>query len=218
MRTNQDYKNAALAALKGNWPQAVGTSIILLLLAFLCSGSSSLGEILHFAPGLILTFQGIGFVLILFVMVPMSIGLENSLRVLYETGNGNIISNTFSIATGNYLHLIWVYFVMEVKIFLWTCLLIVPGIIKSFAYAMTPFIAVEHPEYTASQCTAESSRLMKGHKFDLFYLYLTFIGWALLSILTCGIGFFWLVPYMETTQAAFYNDLKAEAGYNVPLE
>lgn len=218
MRTNQDYKNAALAALKGNWPQAVGAAIILFLMALLFSGSSSLGEILGFEPGLTFTIEGVGFVLILFVMVPVSIGLENSLRILYETGNGNVLANTFSIATGNYLHIVWVYFVMEVKIFLWTLLLIVPGIIKSFAYAMTPYIAVEHPEYTPSQCTAESSRLMQGHKFDLFYLYLTFIGWALLSIITCGIGFFWLMPYMETTQAAFYNDLKAEAGYGVPQE
>ena len=52
--------------------------------------------------------------------------------------------------------------------------------------------------------------MMKGHKFDLFYLYLSFIGWFLLSFLTLGIGFFWLIPYMYTAQAAFYEDVKAD--------
>ena len=54
--------------------------------------------------------------------------------------------------------------------------------------------------------------MMKGHKFDLFYLYLSFIGWFLLAMLTAGIGTLWLAPYVEAAKAAFYNDLKAERG------
>ena len=95
--------------------------------------------------------------------------------------------------------------------FLWTMLFIIPGIIKAFSYAMTPYILVEHPEMSANQAINESMRLMKGHKFDLFYLYLSFIGWGILSVLTLGIGFLWLIPYMETSQAAFYADVKASA-------
>ena len=52
--------------------------------------------------------------------------------------------------------------------------------------------------------------MMKGHKFDLFYLYLSFIGWFILSILTCGVGFIWLIPYVQMSVAAFYEDLKSE--------
>ena len=52
--------------------------------------------------------------------------------------------------------------------------------------------------------------MMNGHKFDLFYLHLTFIGWGILSLLTLGIGFLWLNPYMMTAQAQFYEDVKAE--------
>ena len=56
--------------------------------------------------------------------------------------------------------------------------------------------------------------MMKGHKFDLFWLFLSFIGWILLSILTLGIGLLWLAPYMYTAQAAFYEDVKADYELN----
>ena len=56
----------------------------------------------------------------------------------------------------------------------------------------------------------KSMKMMDGHKFDLFYLYLTFIGWGLLCILTLGIGLLWFVPYMQSALAHFYEDVKAE--------
>ena len=52
--------------------------------------------------------------------------------------------------------------------------------------------------------------MMKGHKFDLFWLYLSFIGWGILCIFTLGIGLLWLVPYMQTAQSSFYEDVKAD--------
>ena len=58
----------------------------------------------------------------------------------------------------------------------------------------------------------KSNAMMKGHKFDLFYLELSFIGWGILCLFTFGLGFIWLIPYMYTTIAAFYEDLKAECG------
>ena len=51
---------------------------------------------------------------------------------------------------------------------------------------------------------------MKGHKFDLFCLMLSFLGWVILSMFTLGIGYLWLAPYMYTTMAAFYEDVKAD--------
>ena len=75
---------------------------------------------------------------------------------------------------------------------------------------MTPYIAVEHPELSALETIDMSRQMMKGHVWDLFLLGLSFIGWVFLALLTLGIGFFWLVPYMQTTFAAFYGDLKAE--------
>lgn len=64
----------------------------------------------------------------------------------------------------------------------------------------------------------ESIYLMDGHKFDYFYLGLSFIGWIILSIMSFGIGFIWLIPYMQTTMAAFYADLKKEKNRETVLE
>ena len=52
--------------------------------------------------------------------------------------------------------------------------------------------------------------MMKGHKFDLFFLHLSFIGWIILAVLSAGIGLFWLVPYIEASEAAFYQEVKTE--------
>jgi uncharacterized membrane protein len=93
---------------------------------------------------------------------------------------------------------------------LWTLLLIIPGIIKAYSYSMTYYVLEDNPELSGDKAIEESMRIMSGHKWALFWLHLTFIGWALLCILTLGIGFFWLVPYMNTAQAAFYEDIKAE--------
>ena len=94
--------------------------------------------------------------------------------------------------------------------FLWTLLFIIPGIIKAFSYAMSPYILEENPELSANEAIDRSRAMMKGHKFDLFWLYLSFIGWGFLCIFTLGIGLLWLMPYMQTAEAAFYEDVKAE--------
>ena len=101
-------------------------------------------------------------------------------------------------------------FLRELYTLLWCLLLVIPGIIKSFSYAMTPFILEDHPELTASQAIRRSQELMDGHKGELFVLSLTFIGWELLNALTLGIGSLWLNPYKNAAYAAFYRELVAE--------
>lgn len=93
---------------------------------------------------------------------------------------------------------------------LWMLLLIIPGIVKAYSYSMTYYVLEDNPEFSGDKAIEESMRLMQGHKMELFWLHLTFIGWALLCVLTLGIGTLWLVPYMNTAQAAFYENLKAE--------
>ena len=90
--------------------------------------------------------------------------------------------------------------------FLWALLFIIPGIIKSFSYAMTPFIMAENPNMTAKEAITASKQLMEGHKWELFCLGFSFIGWYLLAALTLGIGSFFLNPYVEAAYAAFYRD------------
>lgn len=74
---------------------------------------------------------------------------------------------------------------------------------------MTPYILHENPELSASEAIHRSRMMMKGHKFDLFWLQLSFIGWFFLCLLTTGIGFLWLQPYYYTAQAAFYEEVKS---------
>lgn len=90
-------------------------------------------------------------------------------------------------------------------IFLWTLLLIIPGIIKSLAYSQYYFVLRDHPEYSITEAITESRKLMDGYKWKYFLLNLSFIGWSILAIITLGIGFLWLIPYITTCLAAFYD-------------
>jgi len=89
---------------------------------------------------------------------------------------------------------------------LWTLLFVIPGIVKSFSYAMTPFIMAENPNLTAKEAIKISMERMDGHKGELFCLSLSFFGWSLLATLTAGIGYFFLNPYINAAYAAFYRD------------
>ena len=98
-------------------------------------------------------------------------------------------------------------FLRTLYTFLWSLLLIVPGIIAALSYAMTPFILEEHPELTASEAIARSKTLMDGHKMDLFILNLTFLGWDILCALTANIGHLFLNPYKNAAYAVFYREI-----------
>lgn len=91
--------------------------------------------------------------------------------------------------------------------FLWALLLIIPGIVKSYSYAMAPFILAEHPDMTANQAITASKQMMDGHKLELFFLDLSFLGWVLLNLLTLGIGSLFLMPYIAAARASFYRNL-----------
>lgn len=214
MKSNQYYKNEALAALRGNWANALVATIIFLALTLFFSSNDAINS--YYQRIVINPFIGYSLSFVsLFVLLPLAVGYSNSMRVLLETGDNRLTNNSFSLGFGNWLHVVWGMILSTIYIFLWTLLLIIPGIIKSYSYALTPYILVEHPEMSANEAIEESMRLMDGHKFDLFYLQLSFIGWAILSILSLGLGFFWLIPYQMTAQAAFYRDIKNEA---MPLQ
>lgn len=214
MKSNQYYKNEALSALRGNWANALVATIILVALALFFSSNDAINS--YYQRIVINPFIGYSLSFVsLFVLLPLAVGYSNSMRVLLETGDNRLTNNSFSLAFGNWLHVVWGMILSTIYIFLWTLLLIIPGIIKSYSYALTPYILVEHPEMSANEAIEESMRLMDGHKFDLFYLQLSFIGWAILSILSLGLGVFWLIPYQMTAQAAFYRDIKNEA---MPLQ
>lgn len=107
----------------------------------------------------------------------------------------------------NYVNTLTTYLLKMVFIFLWSLLFIIPGIIKRFSYAMTEFILVDNPKLTANEAITKSKEMMNGNKWRYFLLHLSFIGWYLLSILTFGIGFVFLAPYIKAAETAFYLEL-----------
>ena len=104
-----------------------------------------------------------------------------------------------------------VVFWVNLFVFLWSLLLIIPGIIKAYAYSMTIYIAEENPDMDPREAMKKSEEMMKGHKWELFVLDLTFIGWLLLSMLTLGILMLFVQPYIYTTHGHFYLSLKEDA-------
>lgn len=102
------------------------------------------------------------------------------------------------------------HFLRSLFTFLWSLLLIVPGIMAALSYAMTPYIMAENPGMKARDAIFKSKEMMDGHKAELFVLELTFIGWDLLAGLTLNVGYLWLNPYKNAAEAAFYRQLQAQ--------
>ena len=98
------------------------------------------------------------------------------------------------------------YLIKDIYIFLWP-LLFIPGIIASYSYMMTPYILADNPELSASEAIKISKQMMRGNRWRLFCLKISFFGWSILCILTLGIGFLWLTPYMNAAIAEFYREI-----------
>jgi len=117
---------------------------------------------------------------------------------------------------GMFFKFLWLNILMRIYIFLWTLLLVVPGIIAQYKYSMAVYILLDNPEYSASECIRLSKEMMNGKKLDLFVLDLSFIGWIILSIIP--FVSLYVMPYMEITRANFYNFLSGcstQAEYTV---
>lgn len=101
------------------------------------------------------------------------------------------------------------YLIMSLLTLLWSLLLIVPGIIKLLSISMAPYILIENEYYmTPTDAIKESERIMTGHKTELFALIFSFIGWYILSMLTCGILLIYITPYVNMSLVNFYNEIK----------
>lgn len=208
MKTNQEFKNAALAALKGNWAPAVLVAVIYLAIVFLVIAVSYVPVIFPSMATALLAFSGISMLVSVFVRMPFEIGYRYSFLRLYQVGETGLPSLAVDTTLHPYWKNLWCSLLIYIKIFLWSLLLLVPGIVKGLGYGMAPYILCENPEIGAGEAIRRSSAMMKGHRFDLFYLYLSFIGWFILAFFTLGIGFLWIFPYLQTAEAAFYENLK----------
>ena len=216
MKKNQDYKNAALAALKGNWAPSLVATIVLVAIMYVIMVPYVTAYVLNIEnlnPDTLALIGGCSMFMylgLIFLFFPLDVGYTNAFNALYVEGDDRITGNTFRDSFGQYLKNVWAMFLMVLFVSLWSMLLLIPGIVKAYSYAMLPYILKDNPELSAMDAIRLSSNMMKGHKFDLFYLQLSFIGWAILAVLTGGIGLLWLQPYMMTTQASFYQDIKKD--------
>ena len=195
-----NYKNRALSALENKWGNFVAITFVygfIIGITQILSGDKDSPAILHLI-GLVLFILALpltwGFQTLFLGAVR---GGEATAKDMFEGYNKELFSRVLTTTLLYYVY-----------VFLWSLLLLIPGCIKAYSYAMTPYILKDNPEMKNNAAIEESMRMMNGHKLELFLLDLSFIGWALLSFLTCGIGFLWLAPYMNMARVNFYEDLK----------
>ena len=231
--TAYDHRLRAREALKGNWPMAALITLIASVLGGV-SGSNGIdinlnlfsesigsaadltGSIGPEWVGALLGILGIFAVaatvialvvaIVLFVIgSPISLGYHrHALNLLdrQESGVGTLFSQFHRLGDALTMNLFRAFL-----IFLGTLLLFVPGIILSYSYAMADFILLEDPNCSGSEALRRSRAMMRGHKWDLFMLRLSFIGWSLLAAFTGGIGNLFLTPYTTVATASFYREL-----------
>ncbi len=171
-----DLKGEALDSLEGKWGLAVGATLLISILITAFSFSVDWGFSLIFGwqktNGSLSTN-----ILSFFVTGPLTLGgYYLGLNILREKQAS--IGNVFIwFSEGKrFLKSFLLYLLVNLYLFLWMLLFIIPGIIKSFSYAMTYFIINDHPEYSLNQAITESRRMMDGHKMEYFILCLSFIG------------------------------------------
>lgn len=148
----------------------------------------------------------IGFI----IMGPLMVGLAYYLLDFVENKNskGDQYEILFKGFTNNIATPIVAYIVSSIFIFLYTLLLIIPGIIKALAYSMVSFIIADDPSIDPMEALRKSEDMMRGHKMRLFYIHLSFIGWYILSAITFGILLIYVIPYQRLTITNFYIDLR----------
>ena len=154
------------------------------------------------------SFTGIG---PLILVGPLGFGLAVFFISLTRGKENADLADLFKGFTdGGFVRLLLLGLLQSVFIFLWSLLFLIPGIVKSYSYSQAIFLAYDHPDWDWKQCIDESRRIMKGYKWKLFVLDLSFIGWYIVGMLACGIGVLWVDPYRQAARAEFYEELTAE--------
>lgn len=213
MQLNSELRAQARERLEGRWGTFVLMTFLMLVIQTILQIPGYIGSLLEvLSPENVLTslsFSNISNILSLLAL-PLSWGLTVSLLRNHREESVDLENLFDGFRGGRYTRVFCALFLVNLFTFLWALLLIIPGIMKAFSYALTPYIIMDEPELTARQAITRSCEIMEGRRWKLFCLYLSFIGWGILSLLTFGIGFLWLAPYMNASIAAFYEDARAE--------
>lgn len=203
MKTFYEYRAQAREALQNRWGEAAIASLIILVAAIIISIPSFMAE----WAGSITTVLS---VLILPLQYAYYISLLERTRGGEEELTRFTLQYAINHAYANTRFLVAGLLIMLISMVLAIFTLGIGAIIVNYMYSMVPYLLHDYPELTPREAMKISREMMSGQKWNLFVLDLTFIGWILLSILTAGIGMIFVEPYMSTTRAAYYEDLKSE--------
>lgn len=193
LRPNQQLRAMAREQLSGQWSRAI-------LACFLYYVIVTIISMIPFIGGLAVFFMSGAF----------SLGLV-MFFLNFPRGGSPRLEQIFS-GFPRFWQAFGLMLMISLFTFLWSLLLIIPGIIASYRYSQAFYILNDHPHIGIMEAIRASSDMMRGQKGKLFMLHLSFIGWFLLCLITLGIGFLWLCPYMMTAAANFYEDLKEASG------
>ena len=198
MKTRQEIKERAKARLQANRGNCIGVYVLLVIIAAILGGVTA----------------GLG---VLVLMPVLSVASAGFFAAVYR-GEDRTVNDWFSTMFDHFGSKWLGMFLMALKIFLWSLLLFVPGIIKALAWYMTPYILAEQPGISGSEAMRLSEKMTDGYKMDLFVAELSFLGWALLSAFTFGIvEIVYAGPYRELTFGGIYEELKRNAIENGTL-
>jgi uncharacterized membrane protein len=220
MWVRAELKAKAKEVLKKNYWKSFVISLVLIMAGGDNSGGSSsgrsagdaIGEWIDYSEYIIIIVAVI--ILIIAFRILIGYALEIGSRKYFvqsaqyknDTGCYN-----FAFESGNFKGITYTMLLRDVYNFLWTLLFIIPGIIKAYAYRMVPYILADNPKLGADNAITLSRKMMDGHKFNLFILELSFIGWYLLGVLALGIGVLFVNPYFNATEAQLYLVLRDNA-------
>ncbi len=232
MWVRSELKSKAKATFKMNYWPCVLISFILLICTGSAGGgfnaasnsnssssnefSSSLSDvqtaaIIAIIIGVVCVAVVVGLVLKIFVFNILAVGghrfyIENQIK------KAPIKCIIFAFQKGRYINTLITILLKHIYIALWSLLLIIPGIVKSYSYYMVDYIIAENPQISRNRAFEISKQTMNGQKWDAFVLDLSFIGWWILSCFTCGIlSIFYVSPYMDSTKAQLYFALRSIA-------
>lgn len=213
--TAKDYRDIAREKLAGKWVTAILAGLVAFYLGGLLTAYNvniniprgndtqiQISSVLAM-PITLLGLGGIWSIVQFILGGPTRLGYATYLLKLHdgmEADVKDVVSQYHRFGAGFCLYLLEGLYIV-----LWMLLFIIPGFVAAYRYAMAPFILAENPDMTASEAITASKELMDGHKAELFFLDLSFIGWSLLNTLTLGIGSLWLNPYANSARAAFYR-------------
>lgn len=217
--TRKELKDNAKQSLRGNWGWAIIVFLITATIVGIFTGAGHwLDETYINYDGTNIFYQFASPIGSILLWIGSFIGLSRNIAFLElrdDQKEEKPYMAAFSVFTENRFGPELINFVLvSIFTFLWTWLLIIPGIIKAYSYSMTPYIVKDMvasgKQVSATDGINASKELMKGHKMALFIFDLSFLGWNILAAITCGIGYLWVTPYYQTAKANFYRHIAGD--------